>query len=111
MNCCPLENTTVIKQGSTVTFQGQLYDDNNLPLNLTGVQIASQVRDSQLVLVQTLSVIIPDQTISPGLFFLDAGEITTWPIDNLVMDVRVSIAGVLQYTQTINIIVEEAVTQ
>lgn len=111
MNCCPLENTTVIKQGSTVTFQGVLYGDDNLPMNLTGVQIASQVRDSQLVLVQTLSLIIPDQTINPGLFFLEAGEIASWPIDNLVMDVRVRIAGVLQYTKTINIIVDEAVTQ
>lgn len=111
MNCCPLENTTTIKQGSTVTFQGQLYDDNNLPLNLTGVQIASQVRDSELALIQTLTVIFADQTINPGLFFLEAGDITTWPIDNLVMDVRVIVAGVSEFTQTINIIVEEAVTQ
>lgn len=111
MSCCDSTTPTIepIKRGDSFNLACE-YKENNVPVGVQQVTIRAQVRDSSDNLVQELTVQKADQSANPGVFVLQAGTISGWPIDLLRCDIQFSEEQTVRSTQTFMIPVEEDVT-
>jgi hypothetical protein len=102
-------NTIDIKRGDTFSLDCSL-QQAGVPVNLTGWQIASQVRGSggQLVHDFAATITVP----AAGQYRLGPVPTDKWPPGGLSMDIRYTdAAGAVFTTQTIPIQVQGAITQ
>lgn len=97
------------KRGTTASWLGRFTDANDLPINLTGNVITSQLRRTNRELVAELTVTLLDQVTNTGQFIL-SGDSSEWPIASLLIDVRREVGGVVAYTDTGRIDIVEEVT-
>ena len=75
------------KRGSAFVFQAT-YSVSNLPVNLDGYVITSQIRDSEGNLVADLVVTMADQGTAPGQYSLNCDDTTEWMLGDLRWDIR-----------------------
>lgn len=99
--------TTDFKRGQTFAYAGQILNNGEV-MDFTGWSISAQLRTSGTrKLVQALSATFVDAATGVVSLSATAEETTDWPLQLLVMDVRLQDPGgnvVLSDTSTINIV-------
>lgn len=101
---------TPIKHGDSFQL-ACIYKQAGIPTDVSGFDIASQLRDSTGELVATLTVVVANQETSPGGFVLSATDTTSWPIDLLSCDIEFTQEGQIRSTQTFLVAVEPDITR
>lgn len=86
------------------TFQ----DDSGVPLDLSAVSIASQIRTATGDLVSAVPITFTDQL---GVVIAEVSDTALWPAGLLRCDIRASIAGSVAMSDTIGIRVNRGITQ
>ena len=83
------------------------------PTSVTGYEISAQIRRSPGSLVAALETTLADQTALPGVFYLApvSADTSTWPTENLQVDIRILNGGIVRHTETLLIPVVRSVTQ
>ena len=88
---------------------------NGVATALTDFVITAQLRDSYgMKLITDFEVIIDtDQTTNVGKFTLTPADSDTsgWPLGVLLLDIRIELAGVATYSDTVQLPVVERITQ
>lgn len=107
MSCRP--SLPAFKRGDTF-YLACVYKEAGVPTDVTAYNIRSQVRTSTGTLVAELTATKGDQVASPGGFTLREDDTQDWPIDTLIADIEVTVAGVVRSTSTFQVPVEEDVT-
>jgi hypothetical protein len=106
MQTRPVQQTR-LKQGASLALTVAFFDDYGNPLDLTGATVACQVRDPTNLLVATPTLAV---TPTAGTVALSVPDTSAWPIGLLRCDVRLSIAGTTNFSDTFGILIEPAVT-
>jgi hypothetical protein len=102
-------NTIDIKRGDTLSLDCTL-QQAGAPINLTGWQIASQVRGASGQLVHSFEATITAP--AAGQYRLGPVPTGQWPTGGLSMDIRYTdAAGAVFTTQTVPVQVQEAISQ
>lgn len=100
-----------IKQGDTFGPMATYTNAAGVPIDVTNIQIASQVRDGNGTLIATLVVSKLNQTTYPGQYSLNAAT-DSWPVNRqLMMDIRYIENGAVVHTDTLTFRVEPAQTR
>jgi hypothetical protein len=99
--------TLSIKAGATLQLRLAVTNDDGTAVDLTGVTATSQVRDSYGKLIADLTIILVD---SPGVLSITQ-DTTGWSTGTMRMDLKLVISGVTLISQTVPLLVEEAVTR
>lgn len=100
-----------LKQGETFTLNGQYCEDDGItPKSLTGVTLASQIRNNKNSLIAALDVTVTDLTAGTYLITAPSGTLF-WPIGTLYMDIKETVGGTVLITETVTIMVQNAMTQ
>ena len=94
-----------IKRGETLQFQLTYTDDDDQPEDFPASQLLAQVRQDDGTLVGTLSVASAG---SPGVFSVSAGDTSTWPVGDLLLDIRRNALGVVSYSDTLALPVQQS---
>jgi hypothetical protein len=98
------------RRGSTYEVQCQYTDAAGVPIDITNVQVKSQIRTSTGTLVADCVVTFTD--IPAGKFMLRVLNTDAWPIANLVQDIQYTLTdGRTINTSPITINVVASVTQ
>ena len=98
-----------LKRGDTFQVIGVYADANELPIDITNVQIRSQVRDKYLKLLADC-VIVKTDAIN-GIYSVTVLDTTAWPIGEVLTDVQYTLPdGRVSSTATIKINVVVDVT-
>lgn len=95
-----------IKRGETFVVQC-LYSAGDAPADLTGVTVASQVRERSGKLLADLTY---QRGTGTGVYTV-SGSTDTWPLGIVYWDVRYSAGGTVSFTDTMEILVVEAQTR
>jgi len=97
------------KRGDTFTLSC-VYKVDNVPSDVTNVQIKSQVRNRRYELIQELTVV---KSGDVGEFSLSASsaDTTIWPVKILYCDVQFTVDGIVRSSQTFEINVIEEITK
>jgi len=104
MTC--INGKATFKRGKTLSWPC-LYAPSGTPVNLTGATIASQLRTADGTLIANLTATLADQTASTGAFTLSyASSTADFPLGEAYFDVRITLSGVIDYSDTgvINIV-------
>lgn len=107
-----MSNAYVLEMKRGATFSaGILYADSGVDVDLTGYTITSQVRQFG-TLIQTMTVVISNQTTNTGEFTVSATATQTadWPVGTLAWDIRLADGATIVYSKTFQILVDERVT-
>lgn len=105
--------TIAHKRGDTLSL-GLTWDEEGETIDLTGYEVAAQLRDAHDVLVADLTVAIADQTTQRGRCTLSAtaAETATWPIGKLSCDVQFTApGGAVASSETFSISVARDITR
>lgn len=103
-----MANNLSIKQGDTFAPLAAYTDNAGVPIDLTNIQIASQVRDGDGNLIATLTITkLPEQ----GNYTLSSPT-QNWPVNRqLSMDIRYIQSGAIIHTETLSFRVSPAQTR
>ena len=101
-----------IKRGDTFAFYANMTDETGAALVTDPLNITSQIRDTAYQLVSELTVA---GTEIPGRYLFTATSTDTWPTEiwgsvKLLMDIQISISGVITSSDTVEIAVIKDVT-
>ena len=97
------------KRGDTLRIACQLQDDDQHPINIAGLNIASQIRQSNDRLVAALTVTVLDEVL--GKFELTA-ETQDWPTGRHLCDIEYTQAnGDVFSTVTFDVLVVRDITR
>ena len=96
-----------VRRSETLYIQLTAEDDDGNPLDITGMELAAQVRRPNGAKVADLSIVQSDE---PSVAVIEA-ETDGWPIGTLQCDLRGVSLGVVVYSATFSIIVDRPVTQ
>jgi hypothetical protein len=99
--------TIRIKAGETLLLQVKALEDDNSDGDLTNVDLTAQARTTLNVLVANLPVV---KTADPAIATITVGATSAWPVGTHRMDFRAVIAGVVAYTETVDLVVGFPVT-
>jgi hypothetical protein len=97
------------KRGDSFKVSGVYENDAGAASPLTGTTITSQIRNRNNALVSELAVIVDD--IPNGLYHLDAGDTSNWPIDLLWWDIQFTSSAGVGSSETVTIDVVKDVTR
>ena len=102
---------TEFKRGQTFAYAGQI-KNNGAAMSFAGWSISAQLRtNDSLRLVQTLAASFVDPSIGAVLISATDSETANWPIQTLLMDIRVvDPTGQVAISNTIEIAVVERMT-
>lgn len=104
-------NRINIKRGDTYELSGTLTDDQGSPINLTGWQIASQIRTQDGTLVAVLVPVV-DNAAEGAYRLTFPGDNSTWPVGFHHQDVEYTDSqGKRISTETITVNVVEDITR
>ena len=101
-------NEIRIKRGAALIMQMAFTDDFSVPIDLTNVTLAAQVRDSSDNLVAVLPITITAQT---GIATVQVADTTLWPVGLLRTDILLTTAGLPVLSESIPIRVNRQITQ
>lgn len=81
-------------------------------MSVAGYTIRAQIRSKVGVLVADLQVVIADQSLTPGLYYLTPtiADTSAWPIGSHNMDVVMTFGGVTRSTEVFAVPVIGGVT-
>jgi len=97
-----------IRRGDTLLLQLTVLADDGVPIDLTNLTLASQVRDAQDNLVATLSVVASTVT---GVATITQRGTALWPVGTLRADIKaITTGGVIVHSETFGIRVQRSVT-
>ena len=100
-----------IKRGDTFHLGCLSRGVSGAPDDLTDIGIRSQVREEATdALVANLEVVKLDQGQYPGQFSLSAADTGAWPITMCLIDIELSVGGVVSSTDTARLPVIKDVT-
>jgi hypothetical protein len=97
-----------LKRGASLDLTLDFQSDAGAPIDLTGATITSQVRDSSDNLVLALT---PVATANAGEVRITVADTSLWPLGLLRCDVRVAVAGMVEFSDAFLIQVTRSVTQ
>lgn len=98
------------KRGSAFVYQAT-YSVSNVPVNLDGYTITSQIRDSDNNLVADLVVTMADQGAAPGQYSVNFDDTTAWKPGDLRWDIRYVADSRPIITETVTIRLVQQVTE
>lgn len=100
------------KRGDTFMFTCR-HKVNGVPQSVTGFDIQSQIRTRQGTLVATLQPRLADQSVSPGLFYLEpqTADTSAWAVGRHSCDIQITSGGVRRSTLTFTLPVVEDITR
>ena len=101
------------KAGDTFSMDGLYSDASDVPINLTGYTVTSQIkRQNSLDLIGSLTATLANQTTSPGVFTLSATATATalWATGTFVCDVKFVNGSTVERSVTFSVVVNPAVT-
>jgi hypothetical protein len=109
-----LPTLSPVKTGDTLSLVC-VYKQNDVPADLSGFTITSQLRDSNMNLILNFVVTKANQTTDPGVFTLSTASnppSPALPIDVLQCDIQfvTTASGVIRSSQTFYLPVEPEVT-
>jgi hypothetical protein len=99
--------TVTLKRGDSFIFSNnQLLGEDEMPLDLTGWEIRSQIRNKQQRLVKELDV-----TINQYDYSISSMETSKFPVDTLYWDIQYTTPdGVIFSSDTVNVVVVQDIT-
>jgi hypothetical protein len=98
------------RRGSTYEVQCQYTDAAGAPLDMTGVQVRSQIRTNSGALVAECEAVVTDATL--GKFMLRVANTSKWPVASVLQDIQYTLTdGRKINTSPITIDVVASVTQ
>lgn len=100
--------TLAIKQNNSFSLISQYVDDNNLPIDLTNLEIKADIKDSAKTLIASLQVNIINA--ATGLFELTLPMNVALPTKSLFMDVRLIEGFTVRNSDIVKLDVSEVVT-
>lgn len=100
-----------IKRGDTFLLAFAAKTDEGTVQDLTGYAVTSQVRSAQGALVADLDVAIVDAVAGSLTLGATAAATAAWPLGKLVADLRLEVGGDVLHTETLELVVIEAVTR
>ena len=102
-------NAIRIKRGGALSLGFQFSDDDGGFADLTGIAVASQVRDANDALVATLPVMVEPAIGAASVLVADT---SAWPVGRLRCDVMLTtIEGLSVFSETFSIHVDLQVTR
>lgn len=97
------------KRGDTFEVACVYQDENEVPISLAGITVASEIRDNTGILVATLAATVTNE--SGGEFSLASTASTVnWPLTRLEWDIKYSFGSTVVRTETVCINVVKHVT-
>lgn len=100
-----------IKRGDTFLVVCTYTDPTNTPIDITSIDIKSQIRNTRGDIVSELQVIKEAQTgATIGKFTLRSAT-DTWPIGEHQWDIQYTDSGNIQSTDTLTVIVNQDITR
>jgi hypothetical protein len=97
------------KRGSTFYYDVILTDDTGTAVDISGFIIESEIRDSDLKLIDSCVCTILDGT--HGKYNLTVADTTKWDIGTYQTDIKMTdTGGIVRYTDTFKIKVIERIT-
>jgi len=101
-----------IKRGDTFAFYANITDELGQPLITNIANLKGQIRDTSYLLVENLTI---STTGIEGQYLFAAGSTDNWLIlgysnRSLIMDIQMSIEGIISSSETIEIEVIKDVT-
>lgn len=100
--------TLAIKQNNSFSLMSQYLDDNNAPIDLAGLEIKADIKDSAKTLIVSMQVNIINA--ATGTFELTLPSNTTLPSKQLFMDVRLIDGFTVRNSDIVKLNVSEIVT-
>lgn len=100
--------TLAIKQNNSFSLISQYIDNNNLPIDLTGLEIKADIKDSAKTLIASMQVNIINA--ATGMFELTLPIDTVLPSKLLFMDVRLIEGFTVRNSDIVKLDVSEVVT-
>ena len=97
-----------IKIGGTLLLAAQAVLDDATPIDITNVQLTSDVRDATPALIAVLTVTVTDA--ANGQFTLGCNDTAAWPPGLLFCDVLYEQNGQLIYSQTFRLLAVRSIT-
>jgi hypothetical protein len=97
-----------IKQGGLLQLSMQVQQDDATPVDITGYNFFSEIRDTLGGLVATPVLTVTNAAL--GQLTYSAQSDTTWPTGRLKSDLYVNSGSVPFYTQTFFVLVQAPVT-
>ena len=96
-----------IKRGEALRLMFTITDDNGVPIDLSIVMLAAQVRAPNDDLVATLPILVTD---TMGIATVQVADTTRWPLGLLRSDIKLLTGGLPVLSETFGIHVNRAVT-
>ena len=100
--------TLAIKQNNSFSLISQYLDDNDVPIDLAGLEIKADIKDSAKQLVASMQVNIINA--ATGMFELTLPSNTALPSKQLFMDVRLIEGFTVRNSDIVKLDVSEVVT-
>lgn len=106
--------TLIIKTGSSGVLSMTHEKDSGEPIDITsyGIDMDFYNRDTGNLIISTSigdGITLTDP--GNGKYQVDPGPTIDWPIGSMPIDIKYSVSGVPQHTETFNIEVEEGISQ
>ena len=98
------------KRGSTLSWPAVWRDSGGVTVDLTDSAIEIQLRKNSGSLIDTLTITLLDQATNRGAFLISAGDTSDWPLGLAKFDIKRAVGGVVVYSSTAVINIEEQVT-
>ena len=105
MSNCPPEQVLHMKTGTSAIFKMAYHDDSDpvVPLSLAGYTIFMKIihPKTRLVLFDGSidnGILVIDEV--NGLYVVNAGDTSNWPLGEIPVDIRYVNTGVTKYTET-----------
>ena len=107
-----MKSISPFKRGDTFSL-ACTWKVDNIPSDITGLTITSQIRTSSGALIANLRVVADNQTTNPGKYALVPVNPDThqWPIDAARCDIQVDDQGINRSSETFVIAIIEEVTK
>lgn len=100
-----------IKKNDTFLVACTYSDSQDVPQNLTSVDIKSQIRTISDTLVCELVVVKADQTTNVGQYMLRQPVGFSFEVGSYLWDIQYTTSGVVTSTETIELQVENDITK
>ena len=97
-----------IKRGETLRLMFTFTDDHGVPIDLSTVMLAAQVRAPNDDLVAVLPIVVTDVS---GVATVQVADTAQWPLGLLRSDIKLLTGGLPVLSDTFGIRVNRAVTQ
>ncbi|MGQ0621847.1 MAG: hypothetical protein ACT4QA_18325 [Panacagrimonas sp.] len=101
----------ILKRGRTLRWSGVVKDDLGVPLDLTPLDVQSQVRGKTGSFVASATFTKADQTAYPGRYAAVFPPTHTWPLVQMIWDVAVLTGTDILISETLRFEVERSATE